>query len=110
MPAKYELKKTADGQLMWNLKASNGEVILTSDAYVSKEAATAGIASVRVNAPLDKRYERRTATNGSPYFALKGANGQTVGKSELYSGSVAMHIGITSIKNNAQTDAVDDQT
>src|SRR5450432_4031607 len=103
MASKYELKQSTDGQFAWELKTSSGEVILTSEMYEAKDAATEAIALVRVNALLDKRYERRIATNGSPYFVLETGNGQRIGKSALYSGAVAMQVGITSIKHNAQT-------
>jgi uncharacterized protein YegP (UPF0339 family) len=44
MPGKFELKKSPSGQFMFNLKASNGQVILTSEQYVDKRGAEGGIA------------------------------------------------------------------
>ena len=49
MTAKYDLKKSSDGQFMFNLKAGNGEVILTSELYTTKASAENGIKSVRTN-------------------------------------------------------------
>ncbi len=49
MAGTYELKKAASGQFMFNLRAGNNEVILTSESYSSKAAAEGGIASVRKN-------------------------------------------------------------
>ncbi|NND50607.1 MAG: YegP family protein, partial [Rhizobiales bacterium] len=40
-----------DGQFYFNLKAGNGEVIATSEAYRQKASALKGIESVRRNAP-----------------------------------------------------------
>jgi uncharacterized protein YegP (UPF0339 family) len=65
MAAKYDLKKTADGQFMFNLKAANGEVILTSERYTTKASAENGIESVKTNAPNDEQYDRRTSTVAS---------------------------------------------
>lgn len=48
---KFELFEDKDGKWRWNLKAGNGEVIATSEAYSSKSAAEGGIESVRNNAP-----------------------------------------------------------
>ena len=48
--AYYELKKTSDGQYMFNLHAPNHEVIATSERYTTKRAAEDGIDSVRRNA------------------------------------------------------------
>lgn len=66
MTAKFELKKTANGEFMFNLKAGNGEIILTSERYKSKQGALNGIESVRKNATDAHHFEQRTATNGQP--------------------------------------------
>lgn len=101
MAGYYVLKKAANGQYMFNLKAGNHEIILTSETYSSKAAAQNGIASVQKNSPDDANYERKTASNGSPYFVLKSpANGQAIGRSEMYSSTSAMENGIASVKTN----------
>ncbi len=110
MAAKFELKTTKDGEILFNLKAGNGEVILTSESYTTKQAALDSIVSVRANAALDERFERKTATNGQPFFVLKAANGQTLGKSEMYSSAAAMENGIASVKRNAPAAELDDNT
>jgi uncharacterized protein YegP (UPF0339 family) len=51
MAAKYVLKKGSTGTYHFNLVASNGQVIATSEAYESKAAALNGIESVKKNAP-----------------------------------------------------------
>lgn len=51
MAGKFQLKKTASGQFMFNLKAGNGEIIATSEQYTTKAACLNGIESVRKNAP-----------------------------------------------------------
>ncbi|WP_434355208.1 YegP family protein [Parasalinivibrio latis] len=101
MPGKFELKTANNGQFMFNLKASNGQVILTSELYTTKAAAQNGIESVRKNAPLDERFERRENKNSEPYFILKAANHQEIGRSEYYSSKAAMENGIKSVQNNA---------
>ena len=58
---------------------------------------------VRHNAPLDKCYERLMAANDQPYFVLTSANGEAIGRSELYPGvKAAMENAIASVKRNAQ--------
>lgn len=54
MAGYFVLKKSGD-QFMFNLKAGNHEVILTSERYVSKKNAEGGIASVRTNSGDDGR-------------------------------------------------------
>lgn len=110
MASKYELKTSKNGQFVFNLKAANGQVILTSESYTTKDAALNGIESVRKNSQVDTNFERKTATNNQPYFTLKAANGQTIGKSELYSGTAAMENGIASVKTNAPGASVEEAT
>lgn len=47
---RYERKQTASGKYMFNLKASNGQVIGTSESYESASARDNGIESVKTNA------------------------------------------------------------
>ena len=110
MAAKFELKKSTTGQYYFNLKAENGEVILSSEMYQSKEGAEGGIESVSNNAALDERYERKVSVKDEPYFILKAANGEPIGRSEMYSTTAAMENGIASVKANAPEAMVDDQT
>jgi uncharacterized protein YegP (UPF0339 family) len=49
--ANYERKKSANGKHYFNLKASNGEVIGTSEMYESEAGRESGIESVKENAP-----------------------------------------------------------
>ena len=110
MAAKFELKKAANGRIMFNLKANNGEVILTSEMCVAKAAAKDGVAAVRVNAPHDARYDRQTAANGQRYFVLKAPNGRVLGKGEKYSSPQAMEDSITAVKRDALDAPLEDLT
>ena len=51
MAGKFVLKKGSTGKYHFNLVASNGQVIATSEAYESKASALNGIESVKTNAP-----------------------------------------------------------
>jgi len=106
----YELKANASGQYMFNLKAANGQIILTSEQYEAKDSALNGIASVQANSPDGDRYELLTSKGGDPYFVLKAANGQTIGRSEMYSSAGACDNGIESVKTNGPSTDIDDQT
>lgn len=50
MAGKYELYTDRAGKYRFRLKASNGQVIASSEAYESKASAQNGIASVKANA------------------------------------------------------------
>lgn len=107
---KFEIKKTKSGQYKFDLKATNGQVILSSESYKSKSSCKNGINSVKRNAEEDKRFDRKTAKNGSPYFNLKATNGQIIGTSEMYSNTAGMENGIASVKKNAPDAMVDDNS
>jgi uncharacterized protein YegP (UPF0339 family) len=102
MPGKFELSKTRNGQFVFNLKAANGQVILTSHTYASKDAALTSVESVRQNGSLDNHFDRKTSTGGQPYFSLMAEGGENLGRSEMYSSIAAMEKGIASVKRNAQ--------
>lgn len=106
MAGKFEMKQAKNDQWMFNLKAGNGEIILTSEMYTTKDACKNGIASVQKNSPLDERYDRRESKRGEPYFVLKAGNHQIIGQSEMYSSKGAMEKGIESVKKNGPTETI----
>ncbi len=97
----FVISKRKDNEFQFNLKAGNGQVILTSEGYSSRAACDNGIESVRKNSLDDTRFERKESSNGKPFFNLKASNGQIIGKSELYESSASMENGIESVKKNA---------
>lgn len=54
MAAKFEIFTDKSKQYRFRLKASNGEIIATSEAYPIKAAALKGIASIQKSAPTAK--------------------------------------------------------
>ena len=110
MAAKFEITKNTKGNFHFHLKAANGEIILTSEVYKSKEAADNGIASVKKHAAKDSNFERKTAKDGSPFFALKSANHETIGMSEMYKSVASMENGIASVAKNAPDARIVDLT
>lgn len=101
MAGKFELKKSSDEKYYFNLKAGNGQIILSSQRYASRASAEQGIESVRKNAASDERFDRKTSARDEPYFCLTATNGQNIGQSEMYSSTAAMENGVASVKQNA---------
>ena len=110
MSGKFVLKKSGKTKFMFNLKAGNNEIILTSETYESKAGAKNGIESVKKNALLDDRYEKKESRRKEPYFVLKAKNNEIIGKSEMYSSTSARDKGIESVKKNAPKAEVVDKT
>ena len=95
MAGKFEIKTGKTGKFSFNLKASNGQVILSSESYDSRKGAEGGIASVKKNAGNDARFERKTAKDGSAYFVLKASNGEVVGNYWVLAALCARYFVIT---------------
>ncbi len=97
----FQVKTGKDGQFYFNLTAKNGQVILASEGYKSKDSCENGITSVKKNSQDDNRFERKTAKDGQLFFSLKSTNGQEIGKSEMYKSKESLENGIKSVMANA---------
>ena len=107
---KFEISKRKNGEFQFNLKAGNGQVILSSEGYTKKENCKNGIESVRKNSQVESRFEKLESKNGKPYFNLKATNGQIIGTSELYESVASRDNGIASVVKNAPDAEVVDLT
>ena len=98
---KFVVTVRKNGEFQFNLKATNGQVILTSEGYTTKTACLNGIESVKKNAVDEKKFEVKVAKNGKPFFNLKATNGQVIGASQMYASERTMKAGIASVMKNA---------
>ena len=114
MAGKFVITTAKNGEFTFNLKASNGEVILTaSETYPTISACENGIASVKNNSGTHiedqtrgeeqkhPKYELYKDKAGEFRFRLKAANGEIIGKSEGYKAKASAKKGIASIAKNA---------
>lgn len=112
---KFVVKKTNTG-IKFDLKATNGQVIATSEVYNSDAACKNGIASVQKNAPVaavenqtvegfatekNPKFEIYTDKAGEFRFRLKATNGQVIAVSEGYTTLANCENGVESVKKNA---------
>ncbi|MGV3762347.1 YegP family protein [Parapedobacter sp.] len=107
---KFVVLTRKNGEFQFNLKAGNGEVILSSEGYTTKASCLNGIESVKKNSADDNRYDRKEAKNGKFFFNLKAGNGQIIGSSEMYESAAGRDKGIESVKRNAPDAQTDDQS
>ena len=113
--SKFVLREVATG-FKFDLKATNGQTVLSSEVYASRAAAIKGIASVRMNAPAagvenqteegfavltHPKFEMYVDKAGEYRFRLKATNGQIIGTSEGYTAKAGCLNGIDSVKANA---------
>lgn len=107
---KFIITKRKNGEYQFNLEVGNGQTILSSEGYATKAGCKNGIASVKTNAPIDSRYDKRNSSNSQYYFNLKAGNGEIIGTSEMYTTSTARDNGIESVKSNAPDAEIVDET
>ena len=105
---KFVVTVRKNGEFQFNLKATNGQVILTSEGYNTKASCLNGIESVRKNGPIEDRYEIKEAKNGKPFFNLKASHGQVIGSSQMYASERTMKAGIASVMRNADSPVVEE--
>lgn len=108
--------RTVPSGIKFDLKATNGQVIATSEVYDSKAACLKGVESVQKNAPIAKvedqtsagsesltnpKFELFADKSGQFRFRLTARNGQIIAVSEPYTTKAACENGIASVQKNA---------
>lgn len=113
--SRFVIREVESG-VKFDLKAANGQVILTSEVYTTAAACKAGVASVQKNAPIaavedqteegwqvrkNPKFEVYQDKAGEYRFRLKARNGKIIGVSEGYESKAGCMNGINSVKTNA---------
>lgn len=102
--AKFETFRGLDGKYYFHVRARNGEIILQSQGYTTRTAATNGIASVQTNGTNPARYSVVPAADGKYYFFLKAANGQKIARGETYASKYNAERGVQTVINTLTVD------
>ena len=112
---KFVIRNVASG-IKFDLLATNGQVIATSEVYTSEAACRNGIESVIKNAPVANvedqtvenfeqkshpKFEMYEDKGGEFRFRLKARNGEIIATSEGYKSKASCENGIDSVKKNA---------
>ena len=112
---KFVVREVPSGT-KFDLKASNGEVIATSEVYKTKVSCLNGVKSVAKNAPVANvedqtvenfetvthpKFEMYEDKGGEFRFRLKARNGEIIATSEGYKTKASCENGIESVKKNA---------
>jgi len=97
----FEVYEDKSGKYRYRLKAGNGEIILTGEAYNTRSACIEGVESVKKNSQIDTAFEVYEDKNGEFRFRLKASNGEIVGQGESYAAKSGCMNGIESVKKNA---------
>lgn len=97
----FQITRRKNNEFQFNLKADNGQVILTSEGYKSKDSCKKGIESVRRNSVDQSKFDHLASKNGKFYFTLHAVNRQIIGVSEMYESEASRDNGIKSVMNAA---------
>lgn len=112
---KFVIRNVPSG-IKFDLRAANGQVILTSEVYTTMAACRKGIESVRKNAATTKvenqtegdykvltnpKFEMYQDKAGFYRFRLKARNGEIIAVSEAYTAKAGCINGIESVQKNA---------
>ena len=113
--SKFVIRTVSSG-FKFDLKATNGQVIATSEVYTTAAACRNGIESVMKNAPIANvedqtvenfeavthpKFEMYEDKGGEFRFRLKARNGEIIATSEGYKTKASCENGIDSVKKNA---------
>ncbi len=113
--SKFVIRRVQSG-IKFDLRAGNGQTILTSEVYTTEAACRKGIQSVARNAPGAKvedqtagdwknltnpKFELYQDKAGQYRFRLKARNGEIIAVSEGYTARAGCWGGIESVKKNA---------
>jgi len=96
--ARVQVEEGSTNQFRFNVFASNGQVVLSSESYTTAAAAWNGAFAVQDAATLDTSFAILTASDGRFYFTLSAQNGQIVGISQMYTTKASATAGIASVK------------
>ena len=120
---KFVIKNTKTG-IKFDLKATNGQVVASSQVYKSMKTCLNGTASVVKNAPIAAledqtvegyvrqkcpKFEVYLDKKGEYRFRLKAINGQIIAVSEGYVKMASCMNGIDSVRKNAVDAPVEEE-
>ncbi|MDD2495251.1 MAG: YegP family protein [Tissierellia bacterium] len=118
---KFVVKEVNSG-MKFDLKATNGQIIASSEVYKSKASCLKGIESVKNNAPIanledqtvegfkvakNPKFEVYTDKSGEFRFRLKAKNGEVIATSEGYKTIDNCKKGIESVRKNSANSTIE---
>lgn len=118
---KFVVREVSSG-MKFDLKATNGQVIASSEVYKSKASCLKGVNSVINNAPIanledqtvedfnvekNPKFEIYNDKAGEFRFRLKAKNGEIIATSEGYKTMDSCKNGVESVRKNAANSTIE---
>jgi len=122
MPPKFEIYKDATEKYRFRLRAQNGQIIATGEAYEQHAGVMKGVKSVQKNCNAqiedqttesekipNPKYQVLVNNEGKFRFNLKAGNGEIIAQSENYETKAGCMNGIEAVKESCNAE-IEDQT
>jgi uncharacterized protein YegP (UPF0339 family) len=110
MAGTFEIFTDKSGEYRFRLKASNGQVVLSSEGYKSKSAAQNGAESVQKNCEDTSAFIPIITEGGKFRFNMQAKNNQVIGSSQNYESESARDGGIAAVARAAKQAKIVDLT
>ena len=110
MASGFVLKQSENGEVSFSFLNKDGEVLLISGIYDDKAMAEAAIKEVRVNSMMSQYLAAGKTKDGEQFFVIKGADGNVLVKSVLYTSQMVMDNALHSVRDNACIADITDMT
>jgi uncharacterized protein YegP (UPF0339 family) len=105
----FQLQRSGS-QFQFTFMLRDGQPALSSGAYMAKHIAESVLATLRIGARVDGRYERRKSGDGGLYFVFKSRGGEILCTSQTYRSPEARERDIELVKDLAPSAPASDDT
>ena len=105
---KWTIEHKGDGEFVATLAASNGEVMLTSEAYSSADGARSGIATI-IKGVASGKFVIYRDKNDNYYYKLKTQNNRLLCVGEIYRAKDQCERAVESVKRIAPASTIEDE-
>ena len=101
MSARFEISPTVESFCQFHFIDSQGDTVLLSGEYESRDLAEKAIQDVRVSSLISQQIAKGITPAGEMFFVIKNNGGQVIAKSVLYDNEMRFDNALHSVKENA---------
>ena len=106
----FELKHKDNEVYFFNFLNSQGELLLMSGEYPSKQVAEQAIKDVKVGSLMSNQIAAGKVADGNSFFVIKDTDGDILVKSVLFDSEMVFDNALHSVKDNACVAEIRDLT
>jgi uncharacterized protein len=97
----FDIKRNDNQEFFFHLTSDQGELLLMSGEYPSREALDACIKEVKVGSLMGHQIAAGKVGSGETFFVIKDSNGQIIAKSALYANQMLFDNALHLVKDNS---------